>query len=519
MNLSKQQQDVIQWVKTGRGSKVVEAVAGSGKTTLLVSAVVETQGTVAFMAFNKAAASEISARIADRANKDSPNYDERFVGLGNRVKVGTVHSFGYGALRKVYPDATLDARVKEKAVFETVTVARDLQPAVSKIVGLAKQRAIGLFGAVEDQSLWFNIIDHFDLMQDVPEGTTADQLVDLGIRALQQHTALAPSFIDFDDMIYLPIVQGMRLWQNNWVFVDEAQDTNPARRALARKMLCPDGRAVFVGDRHQAIYGFTGADADAFDQIKADFNADVMPLSVSFRCPQAVVAEARRYVSHIEAAPSATMGSVLSLDDKQWSRLISNTVTPTGTDADELNLTAANAILCRLTKPLVQTAYRLIRNGIPAFVEGRDIGIGLLKLANKFAARSIDQLRDQLEAHADAECAKLVAKGKETQAEALQDRVDTLIVMMEGCPDIDCLRTKITTMFLDSDDNRKPGVTLCTYHRCKGREWNRVYLLGHHQHVPSKWARQAWQIDQETNAAYVAITRAKSELIFIPAPV
>ena len=54
-----QQAAVINWVATGKGSAFAEAVAGSGKTTTLVHALAATVGTVVFMAFNKAAATDI----------------------------------------------------------------------------------------------------------------------------------------------------------------------------------------------------------------------------------------------------------------------------------------------------------------------------------------------------------------------------------------------------------------------------------------------------------------------------
>jgi superfamily I DNA/RNA helicase len=57
--------------------------------------------------------------------------------------------------------------------------------------------------------------------------------------------------------------------------------------------------------------------------------------------------------------------------------------------------------------------------------------------------------------------------------------------------------------------------TLCTYHRAKGREWFRVFLLEHARRCPSPWAKQDWQKHQESNLAYVAITRARTDLIFV----
>ena len=56
---------------------------------------------------------------------------------------------------------------------------------------------------------------------------------------------------------------------------------------------------------------------------------------------------------------------------------------------------------------------------------------------------------------------------------------------------------------------------LATYHRSKGREWPRVFLLEHHLRCPSKAARQPWQLEQEGNLAYVAITRAQEDLIYV----
>jgi len=65
--------------------------------------------------------------------------------------------------------------------------------------------------------------------------------------------------LDFDDQLYLPLLWKLRLFQNDFVFIDEAQDTNPVRRALAKLALRPGGRLIAVGDPRQAIYGFTGA--------------------------------------------------------------------------------------------------------------------------------------------------------------------------------------------------------------------------------------------------------------------
>jgi hypothetical protein len=220
-----------------------------------------------------------------------------------------------------------------------------------------------------------------------------------------------------------------------------------------------------------------------------------------------VVAEARNYVDHIEAHPTAPHGEVTVLGE-------ADIFDP------KLELGPKDAILCRNTKPLVETAYGLIRRGVACHVEGREIGEGLIKLIKRFAAKGIKGLRTALEAHRDAESEKLRAKGKETQAEALIDKVDTIFVLIDSfaCKRIDELEMHIRDMFEDANNEAKPTLTLSSVHKSKGREWGRVFVLGYDTYMPSPWARQAWQQEQETNLIYVAYTRSKDKLVLVRGP-
>jgi len=508
---SVQQAAVIDWVKTGHGSAFVEAVAGAGKTTTLVEALKHTDGTVAFAAYNKKIADEIKAKVAK-------------LGFGNRVRIGTFHSFGLNAWRQAYPNVKVDADLKRDmtvANFRKVNSPERLDGFTLKLVSLAKQRAIGLFGSIEDRSLWHDIVDHFDmayeLEADEPEENelaavegqevTVEAGIELAIRTLKYHRQLGPKVVDFDDMIYLPVVSGIRVWENDWVFIDEAQDTNPARRALARKMLKRNGRSVWVGDRHQAIYGFTGADNDAIDKISREFSCVTLPLTITYRCPKSVVAVAQEVVNHIQAHETAPQGEVGEINFEDF--LQKDSVQ---------TLKASDAILCRKTKPLVSLAYSLIKQGVACHVEGREIGAGLLRLVNRWKVRDMDELRDRLEHYRQVECAKLTAKGKETQAEAVSDRVDTIFVIMDSQPpasSVEELRNRIAAMFTDGDKETRPTLTLSTVHKSKGREWERVFILGRNDYMPSPWARQAWQKVQEQNLIYVAVTRSQGSLVMI----
>lgn len=494
---SPQQQAVFDFVTGGRGSARVEAVAGAGKTTTLVHATSLMAGSVAFLAYNKKIADEIALRCQ-----------------GNpKVRAGTFHSFGFSAWRKVAPKVKVDDK-KMDDICDALQVPKGLVRFVQRAVSIAKQALIGVDTPAGDMAAWMQLVNHYDLddllTNDGSSDASMDSDIDTGLvlaqRALRESVARDTTVIDFDDMLYAPLVHNAKFWTYDWVLVDEAQDTNPARRAMARKLLRPGGRLIAVGDTHQAIYGFTGADSDALDQITREFNCIQLPLTTTYRCPKAVVDHARQWVSHITAADSAPLGVVSDLTDMGLLAM-----------ADRGELDKADAILCRNTKPLVELAYSLIRRKVACHVEGRDIGKGLMALATKWKLKSIDALLRKLDDYCAKEVSRLMAKGREAQAAALTDRVDTLVVMCSALPagsTVDALRAEVDRLFTDTDSGRPAStLTLSTVHKAKGREWDRVFLLGRNRYMPSPFARQDWQVQQEVNLMYVAVTRAKACLV------
>lgn len=518
-NPSPQQAAVVDFVRNQRGSAFVEAVAGAGKTTTLINALEATTGSVGFAAYNKKIADEIKGKVGNR--------------FGNRVRIGTFHSFGLGAWRYVHKSVEIDERKKTDMVRETLGLtdktSRDhaLIDFVPRLISLAKQRALGLYGSLDDFSEWYKIVEHFDMAYELEDETLVPRGIELAIKGLKHSTEIAREIVDFDDMLYMPVISGIRMWQNDVVFVDEAQDTNPVRRALTRKMIGTRGRAIFVGDRHQAIYGFTGADNDAVDQIVRDFNCKVLPLTVTYRCPKAVVQEARKNVDHIVAHETAPEGSVrtISVEDVNGNKCNGcskiNAVPGACCGHNETpHVWSMNdAILCRKTKPLVDMAFSLIRQGIACHVEGRDIGAGLIALVDKFkSARTVQQLMDRMGSYGVKQCEKLKAKGKDAQAEALSDRIATVAVIGEKCATPAEIKVKILDMFQDDDQMARKTLTLSTVHKAKGREWPRVFILGANLWMPGPWARQAWEQEQERNIVYVSVTRAQNELVFINMP-
>jgi DNA helicase II / ATP-dependent DNA helicase PcrA len=488
MKFSPQQTAFLDWAINGAGSCVLEAVAGAGKTTTLLAAAQRMAGQVAIMAYNKKIAEEIKAKLT-KAGVD-----------WKKAQAGTVHSFGFSAYRKARPGVKVDDR-KVPAIVDAMAPPElaAWAPVVVQLVSLAKQSAFGIVERATDAH-WMAMAEHHDVFDDEEFAAPRQEIIDLAKAVLAKSTA-ALDAIDFDDMIFMPLIHRMRFWQFDVIMVDEAQDTNAARRAMVRAMLKRGGRVVAVGDRHQAIYGFTGADADSLDLIARDFNCVQLPLTTTYRCPKAVVEFAQQWVSHIQAAETAPEGSVSHSTMEAF-------LTRTDLDGEA-------AVLSRTTKPLVALAFTMIRKRIPCRIEGRDVANRLTKMIRRWKVRTLDALEKKIEDHLARETTKLLAKKQEAKLAEVEDVVETIRTIIDQCraegkSTIDDAVAYVDSLFGDNVTNM---IVLSTIHKSKGREWRRVFWLDRRGTCPSKWARQAWQAEQEVNLMYVAATRAMEELI------
>lgn len=461
----------------GQGNTIIVAVAGAGKTTTGVEMVKRTRsrGSHIYVAFNK----DISVELSNR-------------GVNGR----TFHSVCFSVVVN-YFRAQVDADKLRKLCDEYLTDTDNFlyRSFITRLVGLAKNSGVGCL--VDDTyDAWMGLVAQHDLE---PESEDAD--LDRGIelaRKLLTASNEQTNVVDFDDMLYFAVKFNLNLPKFDNVFVDEAQDTNAIQREILKKMMKPTSRLFAVGDPAQAIYGFRGADSDSMDLLKQTFNMKELPLTVTYRCAKAIVEFARQWVDHIEAAPNAPEGAVHRLGRK-W---------------DHTVFRANDLVVCRVTAPLITTAYRLLKERVPVVVLGREIGQGLKSLVNKMKAKGIDHLITKLEAWREREVAKHSDAGNEGKAQAVNDKADCIVCLVEGLHENkrtipELLRT-IDDLFADKAN----AVRLSTIHKSKGLESERVFWLNSSK-CPSKWARQEWQQQQEINLCYVAATRAKTDLFLI----
>jgi len=502
--LSPLQQACCDFVTHGTGSAIVEAVAGSGKTTTALRMVAMMRGSVYVGMYNK----KIAVEVKEKADKLGMDMHRKFI--------GTFHSAGYSAWRRYLGDKANELEVddqKTRKICENNGIQEDLHTFICKMVSFGKQLLVPAntesFANRSNAVRWAEISEHFGADNELPENVDMDDVWKVLDRVYSYSHKICHKVVDFDDMIYAPVAHNVRtIFQNDWVVVDEGQDTNPARRELARRMLKRNGRLIALGDMHQSIYGFSGADSNALDLIKREFKAISLPLNVSYRCPRKVVEYAQQFVNHIEAAPDAPEGHVSGIPAMT---LVNGITTPWYTTNTPLK---TDAVLCRYTRPLVQTAYGMLQNGIACRVEGRDIGKNLIALVTRWKVKTLDALEDKLDAYYAREAAKAKEKRRDAIRQSAEDRVGTVKIFINRCRaagnhTVSCVVKSIEELFADN----VTGVTvLSTIHKAKGREWGTVYWI---QTPDPMRDLKDWEADGEKCCKYVAATRAQQNLILV----
>jgi superfamily I DNA/RNA helicase len=301
--------------------------------------------------------------------------------------------------------------------------------------------------------------------------------------------------VDYADMLFLPLVLELAEPLFDLVVVDEAQDMNRAQLDLALMSCTDEGRVCVVGDDKQAIYGFRGADSGAIDRMKEQLQAVEMPLTETYRCPQAVVREANRLVPDL-----------VSNKHEEGS------VTVAKTENDLLAVAAkGDFILSRLNAPLAHTCLAFLTRNIPARIVGRDVGETLIQLIDKQSVNEGEaRIGDFLVALKQYEVVMVRSLDEADRPEAIDSLLDltsTLTTLAgEGCMTVGDLKTRIRSLFVDTPP--EDMVVLSTVHKAKGLEADRVFILKHTLYNFST-------SDEEQNIEYVAITRAKRDLVWV----
>lgn len=313
------------------------------------------------------------------------------------------------------------------------------------------------------------------------------KLVPLALEALRMAVEDNAN-VDFDDQLWFPARYDLQPTRPfDMIVCDELQDFNNSQIWLIRRMLSQHGRLIMFGDPWQALYKFRGADADAMPRMQRELNAEVLPLTTTYRCPKKIVAEARLIVSDYQAAPDAPEGVV---EHKVWADMIKQ--------ADR-----GDFILSRKVAPLVVAALSLIEEAKTITIAGMDYVAVIKGMIRKSMARDLYQLVEWVKKTQEKEVRRHRTAGRDREAGEVRDRYRVLEALCSYSRTVSQVEDLASEIFGAATS---AAITLSTVHKAKGLERQRVWLLS-----------ETFKSDsaEELRIHYVARTRAQKTLIYV----
>lgn len=535
---------IYEFVEHGTGNGIIDAVAGAGKTTTLMGCVQHIKNTqdALFCAFNTSIRKEIQRKFHD---------------MGKNVAVKTNHALGLQILRsKIHiqlNDNKYNQIIEDEGFFKliedeidailhikdamSVSTIRDIQEKRISVEPMEEKYQFNtslfylnciikflleindkfrLTLCADDFESYRGMVDHFGIFE--KERRYAFQFAELehyvnAHRILLKEgneMAYSQGIIDFVDMLYLPHLLNLHPnIQYGFVFVDECQDLSRAQIEIVQKYVKPTGRVLAVGDPYQSIYGFAGADSQSFNRVITTFNCQRLSLTDCFRCPQKAIDIAKKIREDINGFKKEG-GVVEVLQSHEVLR----------------RLKPGDLVICRFRDPLRLIAMKLVNKNVKVHMHPDEVQefIGDYKayftpgeLRKKLNEGMLEEFFSNIEQRnikrfekdfANVDSAIKSVKVKEA-TNLLRESINFFrIKFMDwqlNTIDSILLRLKETLQYLGDD-----AIKISTIHKAKGLEENRVFILEYNK-LPVPRIRQ-WEIEQERNLHYVAVTRPKQEL-------
>ena len=548
MKFTEEQTKIFEFVRSGNGHGIIDAVAGAGKTTTIMECAkhIPSNRTALFCAFNNSIADEIRARFTELKVRG--------------VITKTIHSLGFGILKsnligskkykldeRKYSEVLKSAEYKNNTLehYKRIVELNELDPdgveqenqsfAIrnliydinGKLLDInQKARSILLAGGVNEfrlMTLHFNIFSTIDSEKENFD-KEVDEYFALHKVLLARGNQLAEKFkiIDFTDMIYLPFRWKLTpVNKYDFLFIDECQDLSKAQLAVATKYGKKGTRVLSVGDPRQSIYGFTGADIESFGRIKKMTKATELPLTLCFRCPIKVIELAKDIRSDIKGSKDYE-GIVAKINRKSVIEIAR----------------PGDLIISRIKAPLMEMVFEFIKKNVKVRIhpdEVRDFIGDLKRIFKKDESNSdieivygsFEKFKDKVsrrwkwifqknsERILDEAARAIYIKNEERNLDAKLDFLYDRYIIWRN--EVDSVKEIIEELknFITADKN---SIRLSSIHRAKGLEENNVFIIDYDRLPFQRPDQKDWEKIQEVNLKYVALTRAKEALYQVTSP-
>ncbi|CAM9746088.1 unnamed protein product, partial [Ectocarpus sp. 13 AM-2016] len=292
------------------------------------------------------------------------------------------------------------------------------------------------------------------------------------------------------------------------IMLDEAQDSNPCIASIVlRETRCA---RILVGDSHQAIYGFIGAE----DHLKRVEGGKIRHLTQVFRFDQSIAHVANSLVGPLKGETRPLLGCA----GKQGKVVLAG---GTGLDVwqdQERTLKRPIAFLARTVSTLVHAAmWARSRGEKVAWVGG----------AQAYSLEAVEDMclmamgRSEEVKHALLKKLKTIKKLVRFIQESGDRQWANRLRMLDG-KDPQALLSELREIQRKQVHPREADTLLSTVHKAKGLEFDTVVLADDFIEVDDiRWTTEpcpqpVWDSEaekEEVNILYVAVTRAKRRLV------
>lgn len=540
------QQDILDFfLNNPQSNMLVNALAGSGKSTTACMLSEHSKTSDLYIAFNASVVEEFKKKIKNPKTKvmtmHSLAYSIMLYNVEQESKDSGEKPKGFGSQRSKRT-VSLDNFKPHKILDEEITKRYGRYIEFAKRVFL-KDNYINLYNLcrltltdmssnkdvsrlIDDHVLFLYYGDEGYSAPDISEITSTLKILDTKSR--QQFET--QGVIDFTDMLWITF---NKLKYDNWevpywalytnIYCDEVQDFSNIQLNFLKFIKRTKGRYVFIGDFHQAIYNFAGANAQAFNQIPKMFApVKTFDLPICYRCAKSHLSRVNReYGIPILPCDDAPMGFVKTIDKSKISEYAK----------------AGDMVISRKNKWIAEVVLDLARNGTPIFIEDKEM-VGAIKrqiLSSK--CTSVGTLKKFLQkviSNYNKKLFEIVSKNaregghEEEHLEAVAeanskiDNTSFLLEILEGYLENHASSDSVSKFsnFIDKLLNTTPSpncVRLCSIHKAKGLEATNVFVLNEAK-INYDFRNSKEQNIQEKNLSYIATTRAKEGLYLVKEP-
>lgn len=540
------QQDILDFfLNNPQSNMLVNALAGSGKSTTACMLSEHSKTSDLYIAFNASVVEEFKKKIKNPKTKvmtmHSLAYSIMLYNVEQESKDSGEKPKGFGSQRSKRT-VSLDNFKPHKILDEEITKRYGRYIEFAKRVFL-KDNYVNLYNLcrltltdmssnkdvsrlIDDHVLFLYYGDEGYSAPDISEITSTLKILDTKSR--QQFET--QGVIDFTDMLWITF---NKLKYDNWevpywalytnIYCDEVQDFSNIQLNFLKFIKRTKGRYVFIGDFHQAIYNFAGANAQAFNQIPKMFApVETFDLPICYRCAKSHLSRVNReYGIPILPCDDAPLGFVKTIDKNKISEYAK----------------AGDMVISRKNKWIAEVVLDLARNGTPIFIEDKEMVVAIKRQILSSKCTSVGTLEKFLQkviSNYNKKLFEIVSKNvregghEEERLEAVAetnskiDNTSFLLEILEGYLENHASSDSVSKFsnFIDKLLNTTPSpncVRLCSIHKAKGLEATNVFVLNEAK-INYDFRNSKEQNIQEKNLSYIATTRAKEGLYLVKEP-